>query len=385
MRAISIGKAHGSRSIRFLVILLFALWIADKAPHSIAAQNEESPAVQQLYAEAQAAESGGELSVAIEKYRQILKLVPNLPAAHNNLGQLYYQQGQFAEAVPELQAAIKLDPRLATPRALLGFSYYQMREFERSRDQLKLAAKLNPADWNVRLFLARSLINLGDVNQAEHLLEDLRTENPKNAEILYALGSLYSSLAESTLGEIQVADPNSYLIEVLLAKVSEAKGLYLDAADHYKKAIQRGPATADLYYQYGHALWAGKKNDDALAAYQQALRLNPYDYRASWEAGRIVLTQDPTEAVRLVSQALKLEPDLPEAWKIRGQALVALHRPQDAIRDLKKSISLDPQDSSTHFQLARAYRQAGLLNEAVQEDSTFQKMQDQPQAAGNNP
>jgi tetratricopeptide (TPR) repeat protein len=384
MRAISIGKARGSRSIRGLLIFLVALLIAGKATNSIAAQNEESPAVQQLYAEAQAAESGGQLSVAIEKYRQILKLAPNLPAAHNNLGQLYYQQGQFAEAVPELQVAIKLDPRLVTPRALLGFSYYQMREFERSRDQLKLAAKLNPADWNVRVFLARDLISLGDVKQAEHLLEDLRTENPKNAEILYTLGSLYSSLAESTLGEIQVADPNSYLIEVLLAKVSEAKGLYLDAADHYKKAIERAPPAADLYYQYGHALWASKKNDAALAAYQQALRLNPYDYRASWEAGRIVLTQDPAEAVRLVSEALKLDPDLPEAWKIRGQALVALHRPQEAISNLKKSISLDPQDGSTHFQLARAYRQAGLLNEAVQEDSTFQKMQEQP-TAGNNP
>jgi tetratricopeptide (TPR) repeat protein len=344
MRAISVGNAHGSRSIQGLVILLLALLIAGKATNSIAAQNEESPAVQQLYAEAQAAESGGQLSVAAEKYRQILKLAPDLPAAHNNLGQLYYQQGQFAEAVPELHA-----------------------------------------DWNVGLFLARSLINLGDVKQAEHLLEDLRAENPRNAEILYTLGSLYSSLAESTLGEIQAADPSSYLIEVLLAKVSEAKGLYLDAADHYKKAIERAPAAADLYYQYGHALWAGKKNDDALAAYQQALRLNPYDYRANWEAGRIVLTQNPAEAVRLVNEALKLDTDLPEAWKIRGQALVALHRPQEAISDLKKSISLDPQDSSTHFQLARAYRQAGLLNEASQEDSTFQKMQEQPQATGNNP
>jgi tetratricopeptide (TPR) repeat protein len=370
--------------VRGLVILIVALVVVGNPAVSRAAEDDANSAIQQLYSEAEAAESAGQLQQAIEKYQQILKLAPNLPAAHNNLGQIYYQQGRFDEAIPELRTTSKLNPKLAPPRALLGFAYYQMQQYEQARDQLEIAAKLNPADRNVKLFLARSLVNLGDLRQAERLLEELQKEDPKNVEVLYTLGGVYSNLAESALGEIQAVAPNSYLLEVLLAKVAAAKSLYADAAEHYKRAIERAPQTAELYYQYGHALWAGGKGDEALEAYKHALQLNPYDSRASWEAGRVMLAQDPAEAIRLVSEALKLQPDIPEAWKVRGQAFLALHKPQEAVNDLKKSVELDPEDSTTHFELARAYRQAGMLSAAQQEDAIFQKMQEGAQSAGSS-
>jgi Flp pilus assembly protein TadD len=69
-----------------------------------------------------------------------------------------------------------------------------------------------------------------------------------------------------------------------------------------------------------------------------------------------------------------LKPDVPEALTVRGRALIALQRPKEAIDDFKKAIALDPQDAATHFQLARAYRQAGLAHEADAENAIFERM-----------
>jgi tetratricopeptide (TPR) repeat protein len=355
--------------------LRLALWALTAALACTLHAQERGSTIQELYAEAKAAETAGHTDEAIEKYQQMLRLSPDLAAAHNNLGRLYYQAGQFEKAIPELERACKIDGHLEPPRALLGFAYFQMRKFEQARDELKIAASLNPGDRVAGLFLARSYTATGELKRAEEVLEGLRNQDPKNVEVLFALGSLYSSLAEGAMGAIEEADPKSYLIEVMLAKVAEAKELYSEAAEHYKKAIERAPGESELYYQYGHALWVSKNDEEALKAYRQALTLNPYEYRASWEIARIVEPNDPAQAVQLVTDALRVDPELPEALKIRGQARMALSQTPQAIEDLTKSIALDPKDATTHYELARAYRRAGLLAQAKEEESVFTQLQ----------
>jgi tetratricopeptide (TPR) repeat protein len=192
---------------------------------------------------------------------------------------------------------------------------------------------------------------------------------------LYTLGTLYSSLAETTMARIQTVDPNSYVIEVLLGQYSQVKGVYQDAAEHFRRAIEKSPNLPDLYYRYAHALWANGETEAALAQYRRALELDPYDYRSAWEAARILLAANPEEASKLASQALKLKPDIPEALSIRGRALLSLHKPQEAIDDLNKAAALDPQESATHFQLARAYRQVGRTEDAQRENLIYEKLE----------
>jgi tetratricopeptide (TPR) repeat protein len=232
--------------------------------------------------------------------------------------------------------------------------------------------RLNPDDSIAKLFLARSQVELGDLTSAAKLLEQLRQKDPHNVEALYSLGMVYSRLAEVTLGMIQTADPNSYLLEFLLGKAAEAKGITPDAVEHYKKAIEKAPdASEDLYYNYAHALWVMGDIQNALTAYRHALSINSYDYRANWEAARVILPQDPQEAYTLANRSLELKPNVLEALTIRGRALLALKRPKEAVGDLKQASLLDPEDDTIHFQLARAYRQLGMVEEEKRENDAL--------------
>ncbi|MBV9675836.1 MAG: tetratricopeptide repeat protein [Acidobacteriaceae bacterium] len=342
---------------------------------SRAAAQDGDDRVQQLYSKAQADEKEGRLGQATEDYLEMIRLRPRLAAAHNNLGRLYYQQGKLSEAVESLSNACKLDPKLAPPRALLGFVLFQMGDFSAARRELETATKLNPRDSNTKLFLARSMIELQELKGALTVLEKLQGEDPNNPEVLFTLGGVYSALAESAIGKIQQVDPNSYLIEVLLGRYAEVKQIYRDAAEHYKRAIEKSPETPDLYYRYAHALWAAGDAQNALPEYKRAIEMNPYDYRALWEQARVQLSDSPEEAIRLSTRALELKPNIAEAYTIRGRALLSLHKPADAVKDLKQAISLEPDNAATHFQLARAYRQMGLIEEAQKENVTYERLE----------
>ena len=359
-------------TIIFIVLLAFV-------PQSIS--QEASNRAQQLYGQAKRDEKSGHPDEAIRKYQQIIELDPTLPAAYNNLGRLYYQQGRLDEAVKPLRQASQLEPKLEPPRALLGFVLFQRQDFEGARRELKIASQLNPSDLSVRLFLARSLVELKDFDGALEVLNKLLRNDPNNSEALYTLGGVYSSLAEITIGKIQTVDPNSYLLELLLGKVAEIKQVYPDAAEHYKRAIERAPDVPDLYYRYAHALWAAGDSEAALAAYKRALERNPYDYRAEWESARILLADNPEEALRLASRALELKPDIVEGLTVRGRALVSLQKPQEAIADFRKAISINPDDPAIHFQLARAYRLVGLTQEAQNENAIYERLDTEAHAA----
>lgn len=363
---------------RIVAVLGLVLSLLVSAP---LCQQDASEGAQQLYEAARADEQAGHPEQAIEKYKQIISANPNMAAAYNNLGRLYYQQGQLREAVKPLQRASQLDPKIEPPRALLGFVFFQLQDFDGARRELKAASQLNPKDTTARLFLARALVELQELPEALRLLTQLEREDPKNTEVLYTLGGVYSSLAEATFGKIQTVDPNSYLLEVVLGKVAEIKQIYADAATHYKRAIDHAPDVPDLYYRYAHALWAAGDSNGALNAYNEAIRRNPYDYRASWESARILLADNPEEALRRADRALALKPDVAEAETIRGRALLSLQKPADAIKSLKKAVALNPDDPAIHFQLARAYRQAGLTQEAQNENSIYERMDKEAHAS----
>jgi len=356
------------------LVALLAVALAGAAGDAV---QDSGDRVKALDAEARTAESQGRLDVAIRDYQKIVKLYPRLPVAYNNLGRLLYQQGRFQDAIEPLKHAADLDPKLEAPHAQLGFCFFQLADFASSRREFQSALKLAPDDGVAKLFLARSLLELGDLKGSVKLLDQLHDADPNNAEVLFSLGWAYSDLAVSTLSAIQKADPSSYLIDVLQGKYAEVKQAFPEAAEHYKRALEKSPNQPDLCYDYAHALWASGDFPSALAEYHHVLELNPGDFRASWEAARIALLDHPEEALRLADRSLEVKRDNPDALTIRGRALLALGKAADAVADLKKATTLAPTEAANYFQLARAYRQLGRTDEANAATADYERLQRQ--------
>src|ERR1700745_1311496 len=98
---------------RTFCALLFGL-IAFARINALASQgnDEVTPEVQNLYAEAKAARQHGDSATAVEKYKQIIKLAPHLAAAYNNLGMVYFDSHDYESAAKVLQHGLELNPNM---------------------------------------------------------------------------------------------------------------------------------------------------------------------------------------------------------------------------------------------------------------------------------
>ena len=108
---------------QYLAPLLFFIVMAGSVFAQSSADDEVTPEVQALYAQAKAAQQRGDNAGAIEKYRAMLKLAPHLAPAYNNLGRLYFNGHDYAHAAQVLKKGLELNPDMPTASALLGLSY----------------------------------------------------------------------------------------------------------------------------------------------------------------------------------------------------------------------------------------------------------------------
>src|SRR6201996_7378161 len=121
---------------------------------------EVTPEVQQLYAQAQAAQQRDDIPTAIEKYREMIRLAPHLAAAYNNLGRLYFNQHDYGHASQTLAQGLKLNPDMPTASAMLGMSYLETGQVDKAEKPLETALRANPKDAVVQIPLAKVFIHL---------------------------------------------------------------------------------------------------------------------------------------------------------------------------------------------------------------------------------
>src|ERR1700722_10098527 len=136
--------------LRFAVVagLLFVPFFAGLAQSG---DDEVTPQVQELYAQAKAAQQRNDNATAIEKYRAMIKLAPHLAAAYNNLGMLYFNEKDYAHAAEALERGLKLHQKMPTASAMLGMSYYHLGENDKAEPLIRAAHEANPKDDQVEM------------------------------------------------------------------------------------------------------------------------------------------------------------------------------------------------------------------------------------------
>jgi tetratricopeptide (TPR) repeat protein len=127
---------------------------------------------------------------------------------------------------------------------------------------------------------------------------------------------------------------------------------------------------ADAAKQYRHSGLTAKlasalfRAADYPAAAEAARDLESAEGRFVYGASLLNM-QRPEEALAALEAALKLDPKLLPAHAAAGQALLMLGRPDDAIPHLEAAAAMD-EDGSVHFQLAQAYRSTGQAQKAAE-------------------
>ena len=340
-------------------------------------ESRVTPEVQKLYAEAKTAQAQGDNPRAIEKYRAMLKLAPRLSAAYNNLGILYFNQGNYADAVEVLEQGLKVNPSMPSASAILGTSLFEMGEYAKAEAPLETALDGNPADDHAEMLLARTDVNLKKFSAATTHLNNLVKRDPKNQQAWYLLGKSYLQLSQEALTKVNQIDPNSVLSHEIGGEVDESLHNYDEALVEYKKAIDIAPRQPGTHYHMANAYWVMGKWNSAAEEFRAELTNDPRNCNARWKMANSLFAADtPADQVLPeLNQALQYCPNLMQAHVDRARVLIKLSRPADAIEDLLIAVKDEPNEPSIHFLLATAYKAQGKTTEYQAELHKFGELQ----------
>ena len=154
-------------------------------------------------------------------------------------------------------------------------------------------------------------------------------------------------------------EPDLAEAHVLLASRAEEQWHWADAEAEYRRALELSPNNADAHAGLASWLMCRGRTDEALAWAQRGRELDPLAVSGTSIGWILFQSHRYDEAIRELRSALAVQPDDAGTLLYLGFALVANNQPADAIPVLEKAVSVSNGSPAAIGVLIRAYPTPG--------------------------
>lgn len=313
----------------------------------------------------------GRYDEAIATFQQAIRIRPDDPHGHNDLGNVLVLAGRPAEALPHFERALALKPDMADALSNFGNALRSLGRSEEAIVQYRRALELKPDHAGALNNLGAELAQTGRSQEAVPLFERALRVKPADAAMHDNLAGALRELRrfDAALAEHETAlrlKPDSAEAHANFARTLAALGRFDEAWRHFERALEIKPALVSARSHYASALASAGREADAFAQLQRSVELSPASAEAQQNLGVALAQSGRTEeAVRCFEQALELAPDFAAARVNLGTAFFALRRWSQAITQLQAAAKLLPESAPVQAQLAVALVNNDQLEQAV--------------------
>jgi type IV pilus assembly protein PilF len=349
-------------SIAALARSYYHLGQKERARTTLSELSKSSPGAPSFFLGASIADEMGDYETA----EKLLLTIPSTPSTAASIGyrlaSVQYHAGRFDDSERTLLGLVDSGHADGQSYNLLGWVYYKTHRPQEAVQALSHAIDLASGGEN-------NYLDLGQVLIADHSL-------PAALELARKAAAVF---------------PNSSPVFELEGLVEAKMGQFADAIHSYSRAVELSPAHPDVLLGLAQAQFSAGKDKDAADTLDSGMKRFPKDARLKVLYASFLLkegeTADPQanrRAETILRSALVLDGSLSDAhYELGKLALNEGHLP-DALEHLVKAAKLDPQSSSIHFALSRAYRRAGQKDKAAQEMNAYEtlKREDTPAPGG---
>jgi tetratricopeptide (TPR) repeat protein len=291
---------------------------------------------------------------------------PLLAEAQMAVAQAAWNAGQQAAALRALDEALRLKPGWETAAMFRGQVLQKDGEAAVLAFWEDFLAKY-PKAMEVRLAYAKLLARAGKYGEAKQAFEQLRQDQPDNADTYFAIGLLALQMDDLDAAEASLKDAlargyqEEGQVKLYLGQVEENRKRY-EAALQWYQGVERGPHYLAARLRAAQALAKMGRLDEARAL------LHAYVASRKEEQVEIIQTEAQLlrdarryqEAFDVLSQGIEKLPATPELLYDRAMAAEKLGNLDVLERDLRKLIELQPKHA--HAYNALGYTLADRTN-----------------------
>ena len=271
----------------------------------------------------------GEWDDAITNFELAIKADPDLVTAHNDLGIVMVAKGDVDDAIPQYQEAIKLDPDFAVAHYNLGSALLQMRDTDGAIQEFRKALAIDPTHAEMRsnpnlalpevvaqrmnvnyaMFhdaLGMSLEWEGHMDEAIAQYQEALKLNPNDIKARNNLANALQKKEHGTAG-VSPGQPDDAKTHNNLGTALRKEGRLDEAIAEYQEALKIDPDYAPAHYNLGNALLQEGKVNNAIVEYEAALKLKPDSAMVQKNVARAIwtLATSPDDAARNGTNAVQ--------------------------------------------------------------------------------
>ena len=286
-----------------------------------------------------------ELSVSM--LEQAISLSPDLAPAYKNLGVALNKLGRKEEAAKNFERAASLAPDTGGQTS---------KAFENKSPPLKTKTMDIPPDASLK-------------KRKKHPPKAIEAAQPPNDQLqkviqLYQTGNMAGT--EQICREMLDAFPDSYMLLNVLGAAVQAQGRIEEAIAAFDRMLRLNPDFAEGYYNRGVAFSELGQTQEAVQDYSRTVELNPDFYNAHLNLGLVLESLGHCDqAVQSFNQAIALEPDNALAYNNRAFSLMNAAKLDAALKDCEKATAIDPNLPEIHNIRGLIYDKLGKNQRAV--------------------
>ena len=339
----------------------------------------QAPDPQQLFQEAAEAQQHGDAALAVRKYQELLRLHPEVLAAHANLGLVFGSLGRFDEAVAQFRAAVALAPGDRSLRTNLAMAYYQKGDLPNAIREFSSLLKEAPGDIQTATLLGNCYVRQGHAAQAVSLLTPLAASHPDDVSLQLTLGwgLVRAGRTKEGLERIDKLAQQTNSAEAYMGAATAQ--LRLEALDQARRnvdaALRLNPHLPGLHTLSGMIAADFGDYEGAEAAFEKELEANPSDFQAQLNLGSVLYSQRKLDAAREhLERALELAPASTQALYDLALVERAQGHVEAAVKDLEKVVGKDAQWMDPHVELAALYYRLNRPQDGAREKQIVDRL-----------
>ncbi len=318
---------------------------------AIAQKGNYAEEVNLQYSSALLAYKAGNIEEAKSKFSACLLIDSTCFEAHLGLGLLAFEASNYSESLNNCELAKKLRPLDSNLLALIGKNYFHLKWYDQAEVALKTVLSLDNSLADEMLYLALTLQKKGNYNGALFYLDKLVTQLPNNDVFRLNRGLIYIELEMYEEALIDF-DQGILLSPTTISNYIQAgkTALLLGQKEEAKNYIEQGSeldklsANVDLLLLKGNYYNFIEEFDSASFYYDVAYsRENADPTILVYQAAVLIDLEDYAAAIEKCDAALKINPDLMEAYFNRGIAREMTRDVEGACLDWQRAFVLGSQ------------------------------------------